>query len=541
MDKKLREFIAQNIPAFNPDIARGIAHKQSREFADYIDRDLKASSEYYLANITFPGLRRLSPLEEHLAYHPPKDKNYIELARTDTVMYEAPFDYNGKPIDKRHIRVPFVREANQMWLQGSLYMVSPVIEDPGVSVTRGGLFAWLGMVKVNFHRFNYHMLVDNMDYGTSVAYSHMYHVSDRSKAVKPGKNTPRPTLMHYLMCKFGFSESMRKFFDVTDLHVGTEQTINKSTYDPEHWTIISSLDGNALKRGPKDEYVPPTPIRVAILKAQATPAALGAICSFFYVVDLFPTMVKQGDLDKPSMWQRLLGIILFSEKYHESIRLKLLENHMTSIEGYINYQSRINLRHGGIEVETFYDFLAWVITNLPAKISTATNDVASLYGKRLTVTRYLLKDISHSIYSLMYQLNNRYTNRNGRLSERDVKDILRKMLPRDKINEAASGHAEVSTISFPGTCMIFNITSKAVLQENADNSPTKRGGSVNDASKFVHPSVVAFCSFVAMDKNEPSGRGKLGMNTQLGPRGELLVNPDDKPLLDKLGMQLTSL
>ena len=541
MDKKLRDFVAQQIPKFNPDLARGIAHKQSKEFAEYIDRDLKASNEYYLADIQFAGLRRMSPMEEHFAYHPPKDKNYIELARTDTVMYEAPFDYNGKPIDKRHLSVPFVRVFNEMWIRGSLYQVSPVIEDPGVSVTRGGLFAWLGMVKVNFHRFNYHMFVDGMDYSTSVAYSHMYHVSDRSKAVKPGKNTPRPTLMHYLMCKVGFSETLKKFFDVTDLHVGTEKTINKKTYDPEHWLIISSLDGNAARRSPKEGYVAPTPIRLAILKAQATPAALGAICSFFYIVDLFPDMVKQADLDKPSMWQRLLGIILFSEKHHESVRLKLLSAHLSSIESYINYQSRVNLRHGGIIVETFYDFLAWVITHLPAKISTATNDVASLYGKRLTVTRFLLKDISHSIYSLMYQLNNRYTNRNGRLSERDVKEILRKLLPRDKIMEASSGHAEVTTVSFPGTCMVFNVTSKAILQENADNSPSKRGGSVNDASKFVHSSVVAFCSYVAMDKNEPSGRGKLGMNTQLGPRGELLVNPEDQQDLIKLDMQLTSL
>lgn len=539
MDKKLREYIASKVPSFNPDLARGIAHKQIREADVYIDRDLKASNEYYLPDVKYCGLRRMSPMEEYLALHPRKDKNYIELARSDTVMYEARFEYNDKPIDPRHIAIPFVREGNLMWLQGSLYSVSPVIEDPGVSVTRGGLFAWLGMVKVNFSRLTYHIYMDGRDYTTSVAYSHMYHVSERSKAVKPGKTTPRPTLFHYLLCKHGFTESMKMFFDVTDIHVGTDKTITKQAYDPEYWSIISPSDGNAWRRGTQPQE--PSPIRVAILKAQATQAALDALCSFFYVVDLFPDMVKVPDLDKPGMWKRLLGIILFSEKHHESIRLKLLENHMVSIEGYINYQSKTNLRHGDIHVETFYEFLAWVIANLPTKISTAANDVASLYGKRLTVTRYLLKDLSHSIYSLMYQINNRYTNRNGRLSERDVRDIMRKGLPRDKILEASSGHAEVSTVSFPGTCMIFNITCNAVLQENADNSPGKRGNSVNDASKFIHPSVIAFGNYAAMGKNEPSGRGKLGMHTALGPRGELLVNEQNKPELDKLGMNLTSL
>lgn len=538
MEKKLRDFIASKIPAFNPDLANGIACKQLADAEMYIDHDFRASAEYYQADIRYVELRQLTPMEEHRALHPRKDKNFIELARTDTTLSEARYEYNGKPIDARPIAVPFARPGGLMWIQGSEYVISPVIEDPAVSVTRGGLFVWLGMTKANFSRLSYHIYVDGIDYTTSVCYSFLFHTSDRSKAVKPGKNSPRPTLMHYIMCKFGFKEAMNKFFDVTDIHVGTAETITQAAYDPEHWSIVRCSNGNV---GRRKEMKEPSNLRVAILKAQCTQAAMDALCSFFYVVDLFPDMVFEHDVDKPAMWKRLLGIILFTERHHEGDRLNWIENHMVTIEGYINYQSRNNLRQGDIHVDSFFGFLAWVIVHLPAKVSTASGDVASLYGKRLTVTRYLLKDISRSIYTLMYALNSRFANRRGRLSEREVKEIMRNGLPRDKIMEASSGHAEVSTVSFPGTCMIFDITSNAVLQENTDNAPGKHGGGVNDASKFIHPSVLAFCSYVAMGKNEPSGRGKLGMNTKLGPRGELLENEENKPQLDKLGMQLIRL
>lgn len=538
MDKKFREYIASQIPVFNPDLANGIACKQIADADVYIDHDLRASAEHYQADIRYVELKRLTPMEEYKALHPRKDKNFIELSKTDTVLTEAIFTYNGKPIDSRPISVPFARPGGLMWIQGSEYSLSPVIEDPAVSVTRGGLFVWLGMTKANFSRLSYHVYMDDVDYTANVTYSFLYHTGERSRAVKPGKNSPRPTLMHYIMCKFGFTEAMKRFFDVTDIAVGTSKTIDKTTHDPEHWRIIRGSNSNAYRRKDAKE---PSDIRVAILKAQATPAVMDAISSFFYVVDLFPDMVFVHDIEKPVMWRRLLGIVWFTEKPSEGDRMNLIDNHMVTIEGYINYQSRNNLRQGGIEVESFYAFLAWVIHNLPSKVSTASGDVASLYGKRLTVTRYLLKDISRSIYTLMYALNNRFANRRGRLSEREVKDIMRKGLPRDKILEASSGHAEVSTVSFPGTCMIFDITSNAVLQENTDNAPGKHGGGVNDASKFIHSSVIAFCSYVAMGKNEPSGRGNLGMNTELGPRGELLQNPKNKHELEKLDMHLTRL
>lgn len=538
VDKQMRDFVASKIKPMNPDLANGLAFKQLADAHNYVERDFKSSAEYYKAPVHFIQLRRLTPMEEYRALHPRKEKNFIELSRTDTTLAEAIFEHNGKLLEPRPIAIPFCRRGNLFWLQGSEYQVSPVIEDAAVSVTRGGLFVWLGMTKANFSRFGYHVRVDTSDYTANVAFSLLYHTGERSKAVKPGKNSPRPTLMHYIMCRFGFTETMKRFFDVTDIAVGTSETITQENYDPEHWSIIRSFDGNAFKR---KEYKKPTDIRVAILRAQATPAVLDAICSFFYVVDLFPDMVFDYDVEKPAMWKRLLGIIWFTEKWPEGDRMKWIDSHMSTIEGYINYQSRRNLSQGGIEISDIFEFLAWVIYNLPSKVSTSNGDVASLYGKRLTVTRYLLKDISRAIYTLMYALNNRYENRKGRLSERDVREILRKGLPRDKILDASSGHAEVTTVSYPGSCMIYDITSTAVLQENTDNAPGKHGGGVNDPSKVIHSSVLAFGNYVAMGKNEPSGRSKLGMHTQLGPRGELLEDPENKNMLMKLDMQLTRL
>lgn len=523
MNAQMLAIVAAETPPINPDIANGIATVQVKTAESYIDRDLRACSEQLPEGISYDGYRRLLPMEEYKILHQKKEKNYVELSRTSMYLIDTLFSLHGKPLENRPMYMPFVGDAGIMWIRGTPYVVNPVIGDVAVSVTRGGLFAWLGLTKVQFYRMNYHFFADGKNQGASVAHSNLYHRSTKSKATKVGKNSLRSTLVHYMLCRMGLTELLTKHFKCSDVRIGDKDLINHDHLDPDEWLICSSGGQGGHLRRPAD-YVP-SRLAIAIPRNAVTADQIDAICGIFYVVDTYPDQATPQYVDNPHMWQRLMGRIIFGDTMNEGERMILLREHLISIDGYVNYQSRRTLHQGGIMVENIHDFFAWVVRELPVLIASAPTEVASLYGKRLMTVRYLLKDISRSIYLLMFRLRAQF-NKRGRLSEKEIRDAMRKGLLRDRITVVNVGHAEVSTVSSPGDNKIFKITSTAVLQENTDSPKGKGGGgSLNDPSKFIHVSVIEFCSYCAMRKNEPTGRGNLGTHAITNERGDLIRNP----------------
>lgn len=542
MNKQMLDIMAKGTPSINPDIANGIAVVQARDIEGYIERDLRASSEQFPEGLKYDKMRRCSPMEEYKLLHQKKEKNYVELSESSMYLVELLFKHHEKPLPPRQIYLPFVEDAGIMHIRGTPYVVSPVIGDVAVSVTRGGLFAWLGLTKVQFYRINYHFYADGTTYGGQVAYSNLYHQSSKSKAAKVGKNSLRPTLVHYMLCRMGVSEMFKRYFQCADIRVGYEDTVNAEVLDPGKWIICSSSGtGGKVRRAAALAEYTRSRLRVAIPKEGVTADQLDAMAALFYVIDTFPEQVLAEYVETPHMWQRLMGRIIFGDQVSEGERMILLREHLISIDGYVNYQSRRILHQDNIMVENLHEFFVWVIREMPALISTAPTEVASLYGKRLMVVRYLLKDLSQSIYLLMFRLRTQY-NKKGRLSEKEINDAMRKGLLRDRITQANQQHAEVSTVSSPGDNKIFKITGSVVLQENTDSPGGKSGSSsLNDPSKFIHVSVIEHCSYAAMGKNEPTGRGRLNDCALTSSKGDLLRDEKYRPLLDYTQHLLTRL
>lgn len=533
------EIMAREIPPINPDIANGIATIQVRTAESYIDRDLRACSEQLPEGIRYENFTRCTPMEEYKFLHQKKEKNYVELSRSDMYMIDTHWSFHGKPMESRQMYMPFVGEAGIMHIRGTPYALNPVIGDVAVSVTRGGLFAWLGLTKVQFYRMNYHVFIDGKTQGGSVAHSNLYHRSTKSKAAKVGKNSLRSTLVHYMLCRMGLTEMFTKHFGCSAVVIGDKDEVNYDRLDKDQWLICSSAGlGGHLRR---PEWYESSRLCIALPRNEITADMIDAVIGVYYVVDTFPDQAVPRYVETPHMWQRLMGRIIFGDAMLETERMLLLREHLISIDGYVNYQSRRTLHQGGIMVDNIHEFFAWVVRELPVLIASAPTEVASLYGKRLMIVRYLLKDISRSIYLLMFRLRAQY-NKKGRLSEKEVRDAMRKGLLRDRITVVNVGHAEVTTVSSPGDNKIFKITSTAVLQENTDSPKGKGGGgSLNDPSKFIHTSVIEFCSYCAMGKNEPTGRGKLGTHPITSERGDLQPNPKYRNLMEHTQLLLTRL
>jgi hypothetical protein len=566
--------ISAKMPKINPDIANGIAMKFMGECESYIDRDLRVSCEQLPDGLEYLGYEVCTPKEEYLEIMRRREKLTVELSRSDMYMCRYKRRYMGENLPDHYMYLPFCGDAGIMYIRGTQYSINPVIADVAISVTPEGLFVPLSMAKAQFERFTWHFRANGETRSATVVHSHIYRRSKTSKALPLGKNSVRSTMLHYILCKYGFTETMHKFFGVApeNLIVGTVDTVRNQIREKEGFPQLELLEGeteqqamrrlkidyldddafdkwvicrtcysggNAKPAAYKGRGYMPTKIAVAmrrdVFDGPNGPVLADAMGSLFYVMDVMPERVRHEYFDNPQMWQSLLGIVLFGtgSNTNEGERQNLVAAHMDSLDGYINYQSKRYLAQDGVEVDNLYELFAYVVHMLPSLVLNANTTVASLYKKRLMVTRYILSDISFSIYRLMFKLRARILKK-GRLSVKEVLDGLRKGLARDTIASITSRHAEVTPVSSPGDNKIFKITSNMILQENTDTSKARGGGSLNDPSKFLHTSIIVVGSFAAMGKNEPTGRGKINVMLQLSPRGDVLENQEHKELLDHI-------
>ena len=536
MDKGMLEIISARVPKINPDIARGIATIQVPQSEEYIDRDLRASSEQFPEGLEYVGYEICTTDEEVRELMKPRgEKIYVELSRTDMYLVKYKFKYNGVEIEPRPVYLPYVLEAGIMHIRGTPYSVSPVIADVALSVTEDGLFAPLSMAKVQFMRLPNHINVNGDALNTSVAHSNLYRRSSKSKAVKLGKKARSSTLIHYMLCKYGFTQLFEQFFNAHGLVVGYPDKVHQMAYPPEQFAIVNTATAPGFPPpGNRDKNYRPSDIRVAVPIHQMGRADVAdALGGFFYVVDQFPERVKPEHVENPRLWQRLMGHVIFGDEYGEGELMGLMQDHLESLDGYVNYQSRRTLHQGNVMVDDIYQLFGYVITNMPEMILNSSTTVASMYGKRLMVVRYLLSSISYAIYKLMFRLRVQAKKKKGRLTEREVVDTMRKGLHRDLITTVTSHHSEVTPVSSPGDNMFFKITSNLVLQESTDSSRGRSGGgSLEDRSKWMHASIIEVASYAAMGKSEPTGRTKINPCLRLSPRGDVERHPEHIRLLD---------
>lgn len=561
MNKQLLGIIAAKLPKINPILANGAAVQFMNEVEPHVDRDLRVSSEQLPEGLHYETYEVCTPTEEYFEIMRKREKIVVELSRSDIYMIKLKYTNNGDPLPDSYLYLPFCGEAGVMYIRGTPYGVSPVLADVAVSVTSDGLFIPLAMAKAQFERFTYHYKLGHEAQSARVVHSHLYRRSKTSKAVKIGKYSPRSNMMHYLLCKYGFSETMRRYFGVDEVLVGTKSTIlnqirvrgglpesneqfaqsNEESRLFDEWVICSTItDANNKPIAAKGKNYVPSEIAVAIprgvLELDKAVAINDAMASLFYVIDVLPMRVSVKYFDDPAMWQSIMGIVLFGEGSNitEGERLTLISTHMDSLEAYVNHQSKRNLSQGGVNVDTIHDLFAWVMYQLPEMVLNANTTVASMYGKRLMVTRYILSDISSAIYLLMFKLRARAVKK-GRLSVKEIVDGMRRGLHRDTITSVTSRHSEVTSISSPGDNKIFKITKNLVLQESTDSNKARGGGgSLNDPAKFLHASILRVASVAAMAKNEPTGRGQLNMMLKISARGDVMNDPETDELLEYL-------
>ena len=540
MDKQIFDLIAHNTPKFNPHIADGLAVLQMKQVEQYIDNIIRCAEGSFPEGLKYLRMQRCTPEEDHAQVTLKSGaRRQFELSKTNVFLVKLYFSFNKKELFPRYVYLPYVDAAGLITIRGSVFGISPVLTDKAISVGVDNIFIPLTRDKLTFERLPHSFLLEptqeDIEGGlvggkretVYVVWSKIYHFSLKTRRTYRAPVYAVSTLAHYLFSKYGVTRTFAQYAGA-EVKVGCEAEINKAAYPEKDWVICYS---SGLKpRGVKEKIYNGSGIRLAIRREHYTKLSASLIGGFFYIADHWPERVLPEYIDEIRLWKILLGHAIFASDVSEGKLVEQLDAHLTSLDEYLDPMVKENLREEGIYCNDLYELFVHIIETLSERVRTSSTQVASMYDKRLTVLRYVMLNMVKAIFGFTFKLR---SNTKKVLTEKDVMLAMTKSLKRDLIMSINNGHGEVASVSCPGDCKIFKITSNVVLQTNSTGGGRSKSN-LDDPAKRLHASIAEVGGFTNLPKSDPTGRSRLNPCVTVGLDGTIIRDPAKAELIDSV-------
>jgi len=541
LDSELRRLQKLDTPATNPILMNGLAIAHMSGIPDetghkvngveqYIDQVFKSASKGFPEGLEYRGCKRCNVDQEYGVVTKAKtSKRMYDVARSDIYMMNYFFSYKGVDLPARPMYLPFVGDAGTLFLGGSRFNISPILSDRVISIGVSNIFVRLLRDRLTFERMGQHYMVDGRRETVQVAWAAIYHKNAKMRKLKATVKA-NCTLVHYLLCKYGFAETFERFGHCQPIVGGAE--VNKNVYSEDEWVICTSTQ--VKPKGCGRGFYEPSSLRVAIRKEQMTPMVRNMLGGFFYILDHFPSMIKAeyfNDANEKRLWKILLGHIIFSGTINAGKLHDDIEAHMTSLDEYLDQLVILKLRDIDVFVDDVYQLFAEIIETFNDRLLAAADKVASVYDKELSILYYVLYDITASIFKLYFKLK---AASKKELTAKEITATMNLTLRTGAIFSMTKNHGEVSNVSNPGDNKAFKVT--AILTQQGDSSKLgnrKARTTLNDPTKRLHVSVAEVCGAFNLPKSAPDGRSRLNPHLKIDAKGVVLRDPTLTPMLDQ--------
>jgi len=544
MDPALREHIRETMPKFNPVLADGFATSQIPVADKYVHMLFKAISRSFPPGLEYTGFRPCLPSEELRQITKPKNqknarknnKSTYDIAESYLRMMMYTFKWKGKDLPPRYMFLPYVTDGGHIKISGSRYTISPVLADRVISILPKTVFVRLIKTRFMVLRMSQHYLMNGQDHSTHVVFSKIYQkqiVKDRND---PNRVNAHSTMPHYLFCKYGLSAAFQLFANCTPI-VGDAQSITTEKYPASDWNIFMSsrvISGQPPSgRNDRLFYEPPA-IRVAVRKSETTPMVEKMIGGLYYLLDLFPEQMKNvADFDKTLIWIRLLGYIVAPGTTSLGKLLKEMDDHMRSLDEYIDAIMQDQLANIDMHVDNVYQLFAILTERFDELLLKGSGQLSSMYDKELNVNYFVLYDISRAIVELGFKMMKLSEKPN--LEEKEIISAFTSSIKPGLIYNIHKNVGSVSTNSYPGDNKALKITSLVVPQQ-ASSKKSKGHNSLqlSDPINQLHVSIAEVGAYANLPKSQPSGWFRLSLYLSLDMENVVQRDPRFIPLFNSI-------
>lgn len=538
MRKEMVQRIMGRIPPFTETIAEGLAyeHMMGKPSADstinntmaYNERVIRVNEPLFPKGMKFEGSRMCTPYEHfEKITHEYQSKRTANIADYDVYMVEYHFSFTDETgvkvmLQPRPVLLPFTRPGALTQLNGATYVLSPVLADIGFSVSRNSIFVPFRRAKLTFNRADYRFKADGRLDIVHVIWSTVHQeIHNRKTADRNGRAHIESCMAHYFFCQFGVKGTFKQWGNAD---VELVPRSNLKDYPKSKFHVFEScvLAGKH----------PTGDICLVIPKEQYNEFNKLMVGGFFYVVDTFPDwFVDIEHVDDTELWRTILGMMVFGDFEHRGKLIENIENHMVGFNNSLDEMTMEDLSHAGIKVKTIWELVFYIMTELSHHFYQANREETSMYGKRLTVLRYIMEEFNGAISHLTYGFQGR---RDIVWKAASIEDMLRKYLKLNTcIRYLTSKHNELTTVNYPGDNKIIRLTSMIVPQDQARAASTHNRGLINDSSRLLDASIAEVGQYKNQPKSAPDGRARIGTHVKLSGDGTIIRSEECRDLIDR--------
>ena len=470
--------------SFNDDVAQGLAVKEVRLVAEFLDRILATSHKSVEhPEFKYLGYRKLNPFEEFNSEINKLDGTLkassvpADTTISDVVRYRFTFSFEGE-LMTRDLFLPHIGLDSTMRISDVRYYVAPVLTDNIISPYKDHIFVKYFVDKIRVVSKEYSLLKNDIEITARIPYVENLYKLKAVTNINFGAITPLAlfTLVKYgLGNKFGNSDVM--IVDKGDL----------KDYKNDNFIIYSST-GRQL---PEMKLIEPVRHNwTIVIPANAGEYVRLLAVSILYAFDALPVLATQYADVRPSerieFFKVLLARIQFKDTFSASGMVPSLEEHLRVLDTYTDEVIREMFAMMGLDIKDFYDFIFNVIDNYSYYKKKGLSNDSTIEDKHIEILYYLVYDIIEGFNKCFSGINKQIKNGNGTYNA-VFKTLNGKAIRLKTIFQVVKSKKKALPITpaiTSGDCKVRYITS-AEIQERGLGA---KEGSNTEASKF--PTVI---------------------------------------------------
>lgn len=498
MDKIILD-IADNMPKFNEYALKTFVRKQINSAPDFIDMVYREAVKLVNGVVVYHGYDILTPTEriEYELNVPQAKKPMLQVAISELQLVRFKFTYDGVYY-YTHFYTPYLLH-DMLVVNGKHYGLIKTITDQVFSHTKnGGLQVRPIRHLLEFNRSRQFRLTS---VHRGVLSSEFIIQAGLWHKRKQGKRLCDFTVLHYLLCKYGFTNTMLKFglsgddIKFTD-YVGPND-------DQEYDYFAARI---SPKKGVIDLYLRVRSTLLVDTTIRKLVANLLYLLTHFGFQTVETLMTPDGH-----DFRVMLGRILNAQGSHDESKARSdADNHIVSVDHFIDPLTKARFHTFGLKVDNIYDLLLYIFVEIDRfLVNSIPND---LLTKRIDVIEgTLIPAFASTIFRAFYNCQGKI-----RLQKRDIQQLFynrpmavaeiyssrRRSSPR-----TVNPHPEQYGDNWLLASGIFKL---------------RPGGT---SSERFHPSMCVVESIIAFTGATPGMTGLINPYCTIGPEGGF-IRPD---------------
>ncbi|QNI21106.1 hypothetical protein [Vibrio phage vB_pir03] len=509
IDPDIANAIVSQGTRWNPKVCHGMAIEEFPDIPKVIDMTFHQAFKDF-DKLKYLGCCLADPKEAYAEIVRPRgNKNQFEQSLTTSALYRFNFSFAGESMRPRYMYLPFLDGDGLMTIKDSRYVVSPTLSDQFFSIEEGKVFIPIPRAPVNVYREDYYYHCEGRLVPVDVHCARL-HFTAKDEA-PPSRH---PQLLNYYFCLWGATEAFR--YMGMEVAIIAEDAYSETDFPEDEWVKCTSAGKKPKMRLP--QYTKPDVV-LMVKKEHHTRITEAFIASFFYILDNCADLayMRPENMEDPNLWKRALSRFIWrNPSALEAI--EQIENHLGSLEEYIDESVRRRIRVAGLPVETIWELFRYVMMNFQ-EMTIKTNP-ASTFGKELRIIEPIIHDMVIMIHRLMFNVRGLDP---VKFRKDVIEDLFNRGFSQNLVVKLASGHPEISLVESATDSKTMKITS--LMYRPSKNGGTASASDMKNPMYFLDSEMLEPFSLRMITKSSPTASNRIRPAIKLGPNNEVLKDP----------------